>query len=178
MKIYTRNGDEGETSLAGGTRVSKSHPRVETYGDVDELISCIGLIRCGVDEDGTVLRRIQDRLMYVSAIFASPTESARLQRIEEADIIFLESEIDRLTASMPPQKAFVVPGAPRESSLCHLARCICRRAERHGVAIEGKTSSDKMALRYLNRLSDYLFTLARHLCVACGFEEDYWMTGK
>lgn len=175
MKIYTRKGDEGETSLAGGARVSKSHPRVETYGDVDELISCIGLIRCCVEEDGAVLRRIQDRLMYVSAIFASPVENERLKRMDEADITFLESEIDRLTGSMPPQKAFIVPGAPRESSLCHMARCICRRAERHGVAIEGKTPSDKMALRYLNRLSDYLFTLARHLCVDAGFDEDYWI---
>ena len=171
MKIYTKTGDAGTTSLVGGTRVSKAHPRVMTYGDLDELISCLGLLRCEVDP-GLPLRRIQIHLMNVSAHLANDGRTAKLKPLDEAETAFLESEIDRMTAELPPQTAFVLPGPPRAASLAHMARTICRRAERSAVLIEDKRDQDTVAIRYINRLSDYLFTLARYLCVG---QDDYWL---
>ena len=171
MKIYTKTGDAGTTALVGGTRVSKAHPRVMAYGDLDELISCLGLLRCEVGEE-LPLRRIQIQLMLVSAHLANDGRSAKLQPLDERETSFLEEEIDRMTALLPPQKAFVLPGEPRASSLAHLARTVCRRAERSAVRIEDKTAQDERAVRYINRLSDYLFTLARYLCAG---HDDYWL---
>lgn len=171
MKIYTKTGDAGTTSLVGGTRVSKAHPRVMTYGDLDELISYLGLIRCEGDQ-ALPLRRIQIHLMNVSAHLANDGSSAKLKPLDEGETAFLEEEIDRLTAALPPQKAFVLPGEPRAASLAHVARTVCRRAERSAVQIEPKTDQDIIALRYINRLSDYLFTLARYLCAG---HDDYWL---
>ena len=171
MKIYTKTGDSGTTSLVSGTRVSKAHPRVMTYGDLDELISCIGLLRCETDPE-LPLRRIQIHLMNVSAHLANDGRSTRLKPLDEGETAFLEEEIDRMTAAIPPQKAFVLPGEPHEASLAHIARTICRRAERSAVRIEDKTDQDAIALQYVNRLSDYLFTLARYLCKG---HDDYWL---
>lgn len=171
MKIYTKTGDAGTTSLVGGTRVSKAHPRVMAYGDLDELISCLGLLRCEVQQ-ALPLRRIQIHLMNVSAHLANDGRSVKLQPLDEAEIRFLEEEIDRMTAVLPPQKAFVLPGEPRASSLAHVARTVCRRAERSAVQIDDKTEQDEAAIRYINRLSDYLFTLARFLCAG---HDDYWL---
>jgi len=171
MKIYTKTGDAGTTSLVGGTRVSKAHPRVMAYGDLDELISWLGLIRCEADRD-LPLRRIQIHLMNVSAHLANDGRSLKLKPLDEAETDFLESEIDRLTALLPPLKAFVLPGGTRAASMAHIARTVCRRAERSAVQIEGKTEQDEAAIRYVNRLSDYLFTLARYLCDG---HDDYWL---
>ena len=174
MKIYTKGGDKGTTSLVGGKRVPKNHPRVEAYGDLDELISFIGIIisDTSMDEVKMNLRKIQEDLMLISAHFASDGSSKSLKEVKEEAILFLENEIDSMTAVLPPQTAFILPGAPRVSSECHVARTICRRAERHSLVIgtggEANTEvSDQLVIgqKYLNRLSDYLFTLARFLCV-------------
>ena len=171
MKIYTKTGDAGTTSLVGGTRVSKAHPRVMSYGDLDELISWLGVLRCEVQE-ALPLRRIQIHLMNVSAHLANDGRTTKLQPLDEGETRFLEEEIDRMTAAIPPQKAFVLPGGPRASSMAHVARTVCRRAERSAVQIEDKTEQDERAIRYVNRLSDYLFTLARYLCSG---HDDYWL---
>ena len=172
MKIYTKTGDAGTTSLVGGTRVSKAHPRVMTYGDLDELISLLGLLRCETAEEDLPLRRIQIHLMNASAHLANDGRSTKLKPLDEGETAFLEEEIDRMTALLPPQTAFILPGAPHASSLAHVARTVCRRAERSAVLIEEKTDQDKAAIRYVNRLSDYLFTLARCLCAG---HDDYWL---
>lgn len=176
MKIYTKTGDKGTTSLVGGERVSKSHPRVCAYGDVDELISWLGLIRCEAPESGEPLRRIQLHLMNVSAQLAAPEDaSKKLKPLDEKEIAFLESEIDRMTGEMPPQTAFIIPGSPKSSSMCHVARTVCRRAERSAVQIEVQDVQDNQAIAYINRLSDYLFTLARYLCFRAGEKDDFWL---
>lgn len=171
MKIYTKTGDAGTTSLVGGTRVSKAHPQVMAYGDLDELISYLGLLRSEV-QTALPLRRIQIHLMNVSAHLANDGRSVKLKPLDEAETQFLEEEIDRMTAALTPQKAFVLPGEPRASSLAHVARTVCRRAERSAVQIEEKSEQDERAIRYINRLSDYLFTLARYLCAG---HDDYWL---
>ena len=180
MKIYTKTGDGGTTSLVGGTRVSKAHPRVEAYGNVDELISHLGVLRSEcIDiqkfDIANDLRRIQVHLMNVSAHLAADKEVAKLKPLDLAETDFLESEIDRMTALLPPQNTFLLPGAPRISSEAHVARTICRRCERSAVAIENRSEEDLKGSRYINRLSDYLFVLARYLCVVSGGEEDKWI---
>ena len=172
MKIYTKTGDAGTTSLVGGTRVSKAHPRVMAYGDLDELISCLGLLRCETEGRDLPLRRIQIHLMEASAHLADGGGTYKLKPLDPAETEFLESEIDRMTAELPPLRAFVLPGGTRASSLAHIARTVCRRAERSAVQIESKTDQDELALKYVNRLSDYLFTLARYLCAG---QDDYWL---
>lgn len=176
MKIYTKTGDKGQTSLVGGRRVSKAHPRVTTYGDVDELISWIGLLRSEGPAYDEPLRRIQIFLMSASAHLAAEGEAGdRLKPLDGAETAFLESEIDRMTRQMPSQTAFVLPGAPRLSAMCHIARTVCRRAERSAVLIEAPDAQDTTALSYLNRLSDYLFTLARHAAFSEGVSDDFWL---
>lgn len=184
MKIYTKGGDKGTTSLVGGKRVPKNHPRVEAYGDLDELISFVGIIisDTGIDKVKGDLRRIQENLMLISAHFASDGSSKSLKEVGEDAVAFLESEIDAMTAALPPQTAFILPGAPRVSSECHVARTICRRAERHALAIGTGgdantliTSQVEVGMRYLNRLSDYLFTLARFLCIKNEEKEVFWL---
>ena len=184
MKIYTKGGDKGTTSLVGGKRVPKNHPRVEAYGDLDELISFLGIIISDtqIEQAKMNLRKIQEELMLISAHFASDGSSKALKEVDESAISFLESEIDSMTAALPPQTAFILPGAPRVSSECHVARTICRRAERHSLAIgtggEANTEvSGQIVIgqKYLNRLSDYLFTLARYLCVQSGEKEVFWL---
>lgn len=172
MKIYTKTGDAGTTSLVGGTRVSKAHPRVMTYGDLDELISCLGLLRCETAGRELPLRRIQIHLMNVSAHLANDGRSARLKALDEGETAFLEREIDRMTDALPPQTAFILPGEPRASALAHVARTVCRRAERSAVQIAQKTDQDVIAVKYINRLSDYLFALARFLCDG---RDDNWL---
>ncbi len=171
MKIYTKTGDAGTTSLVGGTRVSKAHPRVMAYGDLDELISWLGLIRAEAGEE-LPLRRIQIHLMNVSAHLANDGRSQKLKPLDEGETEFLEHEIDRMTGLLPPLTAFVLPGGPRASAMAHIARTVCRRAERSAVQIEEKTPQDTIAIRYVNRLSDYLFTAARFLC---GGKDDFWL---
>lgn len=175
MKIYTKTGDGGDTSLVGGARVSKACDRVSAYGDIDELISWIGLVRSLAPQADEELRRIEIHLMNVSAHLACEGDSAKLKPIDPVEERFLEERIDAMTAALPPQNAFVLPGKPAASSVCHIARTVCRRAERSVVRIGVLQEDDSAALSYLNRLSDYLFTLARTLCVGSGTAEDFWL---
>ena len=172
MKIYTKTGDAGITSLVGGTRVSKAHPRVMAYGDLDELISLLGLLRCETSGQDLPLRRIQIQLMNASAILADDGRTAKLKPFDEAETAFLETEIDRLSGLLPPQTAFILPGEPHAAALTHVARTVCRRAERSAVQIEQRSDQDQAALRYINRLSDYLFALARYLSDG---HDDNWL---
>ena len=172
MKIYTKTGDAGMTSLVGGTRVSKAHPRVMAYGDLDELISLLGLLRCETSGQDLPLRRIQIQLMNASAILADDGRTAKLKPFDEAETKFLETEIDRLSGLLPPQTAFILPGEPHAAALAHVARTVCRRAERSAVQIEQRSDQDQAALRYINRLSDYLFALARYLSDG---HDDNWL---
>ena len=189
MKIYTKTGDSGTTALFGGTRVPKHHIRIESYGTVDELNSHIGLIR---DQDinqlyKNVLIEVQDRLFTVGAILATPPEKEVLKngqprlninRISEEDIQLLENEIDSMNDSLPPMTHFVLPGGHTTVSYCHIARCVCRRAERLSVHLHELEPTDEQVLKYLNRLSDYLFVLARKLSFDLQAEEVKWIPRK
>lgn len=180
MKVYTKTGDNGTTSLVGGKRVKKNDPRVEAYGDIDELISYIGIVRSmaqSAHEKETLLQ-IQTNLMLISAHFASDGSNKKLKEIKDSDILFLESEIDKMTAVLPPQNAFIIPGSPDIASHTHVARTICRRAERHATIVAEKAvEKDPLhtGLRYINRLSDYLFVLARFSCMQDKIAEDFWL---
>jgi len=178
FKIYTKTGDSGKTSLIGGTRVDKNHYRIEAYGTIDELNSYIGLLRdvCQNLETEKVLSEIQDRLFTIGSLFAADPEKSKmvLPQIEEKDIIFLENEIDRISNTLPPLKAFILPGGHISVSFCHIARCVCRKAERAAIFLNSKETVDGIILIYLNRLSDYLFTLARQLGKDFNIKEITW----
>lgn len=189
MKIYTKTGDKGTTALFGGTRVPKHHIRIESYGTVDELNSYIGLIRDQSIEAsyGKVLEEIQDRLFTIGAILATPPEKETLangqprlniNRIHESDIELLEREIDYMNDALPPMTHFVLPGGHTTVSFCHIARCVCRRAERLATHLHEIEPTDEMVLKYLNRLSDYLFVLARKLSSDLGANEVKWIPRK
>lgn len=189
MKVYTKTGDGGTTALFGGTRVSKDNIRIESYGTVDELNSYIGLIR---DQEinthyKDILVEIQDRLFTVGAILATPPEKElmkngelRLQKlgIIESDIELLENEIDTMEDSLPQMTHFVLPGGHTTVSYCHIARCVCRRAERLAVHLSHNEPVAEIAIKYLNRLSDYLFVLARKLSSDLKAEEVKWIPRK
>jgi cob(I)alamin adenosyltransferase len=167
MKIYTKKGDKGETSLLGGTRVKKSHIRIESYGTVDELNSWIGLIR---DQDidkhsKEILIHIQDRLFTIGSHLASdPNKSkAKIPDIKEEDVTALEKEMDKMNEVLPEMRSFVLPGGHTTISYCHIARCVCRRAERCAVGLASEEKVEDIIIKYLNRLSDYLFVLSRKL---------------
>ena len=173
MKIYTKGGDKGQTSLVGGTRVSKAHDKIEAYGTVDELNSAIGIIACSNEEHANFLKTIQHKLFNAGSILASENDlSFELPSIQLSDIELLEKEIDRLEKGLPRLKNFILPGGSIISAHTHLARCICRRAERRIVGLE----EDKYALilQYLNRLSDYLFVLSREYLRLEGKAEIIW----
>lgn len=189
MKVYTKTGDTGTTALFGGTRVPKDHARIESYGTVDELNSYIGLIR---DQEinqhfKDILIEIQDRLFTVGAILATPPEKEvlkngqkRLQNlgIVESDIELLEKEIDTMEASLPQMTHFILPGGHTTVSYCHIARCVCRRAERLAVHLSHNEPVADIAIKYLNRLSDYLFVLARKLSKELNAVEVKWIPRK
>ncbi|NBU81252.1 MAG: cob(I)yrinic acid a,c-diamide adenosyltransferase [Flavobacteriaceae bacterium] len=189
MKVYTKTGDTGTTALFGGTRVPKDHARIESYGTVDELNSYIGLIR---DQEinqhfKDILIEIQDRLFTVGAILATPPEKEvlkngqkRLQNlgIVESDIELLEKEIDTMEASLPQMTHFILPGGHTTVSYCHIARCVCRRAERLAVHLSHNEPVADIAIKYLNRLSDYLFVLARKLSKELNADEVQWIPRK
>ena len=161
MKIYTKTGDKGQTSLIGGTRVPKYHLRIESYGTVDELNSYIGLIMCqDVDpHHQEVLKEIQDRLFTIGSSLASDPERSKMQipDLLENDILLLEKEMDEMNEVLPGLKHFILPGGNTTVSYCHLARCVCRRAERLTVHLAEESYVDNKIIIYLNRLSDYLF---------------------
>lgn len=179
MKIYTKTGDNGTTGLIGGTRLSKAHHRIEAYGNVDELNSYIGLLR---DQPVNVERRellkeIQDRLFTVGSHLASDAANSTkiLPDLFEADLKLLEDEMDLIDKQIPPLRLFVLPGGHQSVSFAHLARTVCRRAER-GVIRLGETEEvEEIVVRYLNRLSDYLFMLSRKMASELGIEEVTWI---
>lgn len=168
FKIYTKTGDKGKTSLIGGTKVSKSHLRIESYGTTDELNSFIGLVIDHLSDvdSSKMLREIQDRLFTIGSSLACDPEKEtgmKIPDLKEADIELLETEIDRMDASLPPMKHFILPGGHVAVSTIHIARCVCRRAERNCVLmLEQEHFVDPLVIKYLNRLSDYLFMLARY----------------
>jgi len=179
MKIYTKTGDKGQTSLIGGTRVPKYHLRIEVYGTVDELNSYIGLIMCqGIDNyDQQLLKEIQDRLFTIGASLAADPDKSKMKipDLHDADIALLEKEMDLMNENLPDLKHFVLPGGNTVVSYCHIARCVCRRAERLAVALAENSFVDERITIYLNRLSDYLFVLARKLTVYFNAEENIWI---
>ncbi|RNL52544.1 cob(I)yrinic acid a,c-diamide adenosyltransferase [Pedobacter jejuensis] len=179
MKIYTKTGDKGQTSLIGGTRVAKSHLRIETYGTVDELNSYIGLIMCQEINPHyqKLLKEIQDRLFTIGSSLAADPEKSNMKipDLHDEDITLLEKEMDEMNEALPALKHFVLPGGNTVVSYCHVARCVCRRAERLSVELaESSFVEDKVTI-YLNRLSDYLFVLARKLNLDFGTEENIWI---
>lgn len=180
MKIYTKTGDKGTTSLIGGTKVPKSHLRIEAYGTVDELNSYIGLVRDLLADDASrkTLQEIQDRLFTIgSSLACDPIKEPkmRIPDLKASDIILLENEIDRMEKELSPMKSFILPGGHPIVSHLHIARCVCRRAERCCVRLELESLEvDQTILMYLNRLSDYLFVLARYAAHRLGLQDVPW----
>lgn len=179
MKIYTKTGDKGLTSLIGGTRVTKSHIRIEAYGTVDELNSYIGLINDQINNpnENLVLKEIQDRLFTIGAVLAADPEKTKqkLPDLLPADIELLEKEMDKINQYIPPLKHFVLPGGDVLISHCHIARCVCRRAERAVVHLAEENFVADEVIIYLNRLSDYLFTLSRKIAFDLKTPENIWI---
>lgn len=179
MKIYTKTGDKGTTALIGGTRVPKSHLRIEVYGTVDELNSYIGLVR---DQEvnrsrADILKEIQDRLFTIGSTLATdPDKHTKMATpdLHEQDVVLLEQEIDKYTAAVPPLRAFILPGGHQSVSFCHVARCVCRRAERLAIGLQEESPVDDLVIKYLNRLSDYLFALCRVMSQELSAEEIAW----
>jgi cob(I)alamin adenosyltransferase len=178
MKIYTKTGDKGETSLIGGTRVPKYHDRIEAYGTVDELISYIGLIRDQkIDAHYiSILIEIQDRLMTCASILATDCDNCnvKIPDIYNSDIELLEKEIDEMEKGLPQLESFILPGGHQTVSFCHIARNICRRAERLSIKVRNQFKFNENVIQYLNRLSDYLFVLSRKLSKELSANEIPW----
>jgi cob(I)alamin adenosyltransferase len=180
IKIYTKTGDAGKTSLIGGTKVAKSHIRIESYGTIDELNSYIGMVSDQLEHAHSrqALKEIQDRLFTIGSSLACDPEKEPLMKIpdlKEDDVTFLEREIDKMNEELPPMKHFILPGGHLTVSTAHVARCVCRRAERICVAMqEIDEFVDLLVLKYLNRLSDYLFVLARYIGHLVNAEEIAW----
>jgi cob(I)alamin adenosyltransferase len=179
MKIYTKTGDKGLTSLIGGTRVAKHHIRIESYGTVDELNSYIGLV---ADQDIAVhdkqtLKEIQDRLFTIGSSLASDPERSKMiiPDLHLTDIELLEKEMDAMNGKLPELRHFILPGGSNAISYCHIARCVCRRAERITVHLAEESTVDEKVIIYLNRLSDYLFTLARKIANDSNIPENQWL---
>ena len=179
-KIYTKTGDLGKTSLIGGTKVAKSHIRIDSYGTVDELNSYIGMVSDLTVEVHTkeILREIQDRLFTIGSSLACDPEKEPLMKIpdlKETDIDLLEREIDSMNDILAPMKSFILPGGHIAISTTHVARCVCRRAERCCVNMqEHELFVEPLVIKYLNRLSDYLFVLSRYTAHALNIEELKW----
>ncbi|MCL4855922.1 MAG: cob(I)yrinic acid a,c-diamide adenosyltransferase [Flavobacteriales bacterium] len=178
MKIYTKTGDKGLTSLFGGKRVPKHHLRIEAYGTVDELNSNIGLIRDQkiAPETFAVLIEIQDRLFTLGSILATEpgNEKVKVPQLNEQDILFLENEIDKMNEVLPEMRSFVLPGGHQTVSFCHVARFVCRRAERLVVHLAEVENVPELIIKYLNRLSDYLFVLSRKISQENNANEIPW----
>lgn len=178
MKIYTKTGDQGTTSLFGGKRVSKADLRIDAYGTVDELNSFMGLIR---DQDVNhkrkdVLVKIQNTLFIIGSILATEPGNTKVKipSLQEADIVLLEKEIDAMDEALPPLRFFILPGGHPSVSFCHVARTVCRRSERLTMGLHEQEPTDPLVIKYLNRLSDYLFMLSRKMANELGVEEIAW----
>lgn len=181
FKIYTKTGDTGKTSLIGGTKVLKSHIRIESYGTVDELNSYIGLCNDLVTDPHTniILKEIQDRLFTIGSSLAADPDKEPLMKIpdlSDEDVSLLEKEIDRMMEVLPPMKSFILPGGHPTVSTLHIARCICRRAERLCVQLQEENMYvEPLVIRYLNRLSDHLFALSRYAAHLLNAPEIPWV---
>jgi cob(I)alamin adenosyltransferase len=178
MKIYTKTGDNGTTALFGGKRVSKSELRIEAYGTVDELNSYIGLLRDQPvnQQRSEVFLAIQDRLFTIGSELAVEPGNTKVKvpKIQPDDISFLEKEIDRMDAELPPLRNFILPGGHPSVSIGHIARTVCRRAERRLVELSQREAVDPMLIQYLNRLSDHLFVICRKMTSELGAPESPW----
>jgi cob(I)alamin adenosyltransferase len=178
MKIYTKTGDTGTTALFGGKRVSKADLRIDTYGTVDELNSWIGVLRDQPvnEKRKDILVEIQDRLFTVGSILATEPGNTKVKvpSMAESDIVFLEQEIDSMDNALPPMKSFILPGGNQSVSYCHVARTVCRRAERLIIALNSQEPVDAIVIKYLNRLSDYLFVLARKMAQDLNVQDTPW----
>ena len=178
MKIYTKTGDSGTTSLLGGARVSKAHIRIEAYGTVDELNSYIGLLRDQPVNEGRkdFLKEIQDRLFTLGAELATEPGKDKVVKPDlfDSDVEALEQAMDAMDEQLPALKNFILPGGHQSVSFAHLAHCVCRRAERIAIALNEAEPVDALSIRYLNRLSDYLFLLGRKMAAELGAEEVKW----
>ena len=178
MKIYTKTGDKGITSLIGGRRVSKNHQRIEAYGTVDELIAFLGLLRDHTKntELQSKIIKIQDELMICAAILATDCDNCeiRIPKLSENSIVWLETEIDNMENNLPRLSKFILPGGHSSVSFCHVARTVCRRAERIILGIEDLVKVPAEVIRYINRLSDYLFVLSRVLSIENQAVEITW----
>jgi cob(I)alamin adenosyltransferase len=178
FKIYTKTGDTGQTSLIGGVRVPKYHLRIESYGTVDELNSYIGLVKESITNGDVqkVLYEIQDRLFTVGSVLASDPEKSKMKipDLHEEDVTLLEQQMDAMETHLPLLKNFVLPGGNIAASYCHIARCVCRRAERLVVHLQTESEVPAIIAVYLNRLSDYLFMLSRKLVHDAGDPEIPW----
>ena len=189
MKIYTKTGDAGTTALFGGTRVKKYNLRIDSYGTVDELNSFVGLIKD--QEISNIIKepllKIQNELFTLGAMLATPPEKETLKsgkerlnipKIDKNSILFLENEIDKMEEELPQMTHFILPGGHQAVSFCHVARCVCRRAERLTVELNDQETINNDVLKYLNRLSDYLFVLARKLTKDLSAKEIPWIPEK
>ena len=180
IRIYTKTGDQGNTQLIGGTKVPKSHLRIESYGTVDELNAYLGLA-CDMLEDAghcRMLREIQDRLFTIGSSLACDPDketALRIPDLKETDVELLEQEIDNMEASLPAMKSFILPGGHATVSTLHICRCVCRRTERACVLmLENNMQVEPLVIKYLNRLSDYLFVLSRHVAKQLNAPELPW----
>jgi len=178
LKIYTKTGDKGTTALFGGKRVSKADDRINTYGTVDELNSHIGLVRDQQVNAGRKdeLVEIQDRLFTLGSILATEPGNTKVKvpKLQEEDVVFLEQKMDEMNEQLPEMKFFVLPGGHQSISFCHVARCVCRRAERLTIALAENSDVPVIVIKYLNRLSDYLFVLSRMMTQELSAEETPW----
>jgi cob(I)alamin adenosyltransferase len=180
LKIYTKTGDLGKTSLIGGTKVPKSNIRIETYGTVDELNSFIGLLNDHITDHHSkqILKEIQDRLFTIGSSLACDPDKEpkmKLPDLNEKDVELLEQEIDKMNESLPEMRSFILPGGSLAVSVAHVARCVCRRAERHCVQMqEQQVFIDPLVIKYMNRLSDHLFVMARYIGHITDVKEIEW----
>ena len=179
MKIYTKQGDKGETRLLGGDRVRKDHLRIEAYGTVDELNSIIGMCRAQNQNSkvSDILREIQQSLFILSADLAAPynKKNSFVKRISRRDVKNLERLIDRIDLQLKPLRNFILPGGSLAAAILHFARSVCRRAERRVVSLSSIEKINEQTLVFLNRLSDFLFVLARWVNYLCNEEEEKWV---
>lgn len=183
MKIYTKGGDKGKTSLLGGTRVAKHHIRIEAYGSTDELNSCIGLLIEELpahSDQKEILKTVQYKIFELGASLASEPDKQDLYApdLNESHIKQLEDAIDAMQAVLPEQKYFILPGGHKSIATAHLCRTVCRRAERHVTLLHDSNPTHEIILPYLNRLSDYLFVVSRKLAQDFGVDEVFWIPEK